>query len=556
MGASFFLMLAYFFINYFYVSNDAKEQKITRQTVQKPLSQNGGKTNNVISSKKEEVLSKNHDAYPKDNKITQSSTYLLSDDDVEMKVNGFDITFTKQGGCIGKNILSDYFHIEGLNKVPVSIITKFDTCKALGFKVGYDDLRNAPSQLIKNSDKSLIIIQRNPVYELKRVLNFKDMSRFSGDFTLTVTNISKHPANTPIEFELGASSDDKNSGGIFSSHFGEFNEISFMLDDDVQRESLPFESDPSRKTLLEKQRVLPKWIGADSLYWMFALLPKSSQAMDLSILRTGFNLKANKTAEVTQTAYEAWVRQPIQNLLPGESLEFNYKLFFGPKDENILNDYKGSELSESIDYGFFKIIAKPLYKTLSYINGLVKNWGFSIILLTILINIILLPLQIKAYRAAKQMQKIQPEMKKIQEKYKGDRQKLQQETMALMSKNRVNPMSGCLPLLPQIPVFFALNSCLMHTFELRQAPFIFWLKDLSAHDPYFLLPIIMAFLMILYQKMMPMPATDPTQAKIMKVLPIVFSVFMVFYPSGLALYVITNTFISMVRQLFLNRKYK
>jgi YidC/Oxa1 family membrane protein insertase len=329
-----------------------------------------------------------------------------------------------------------------------------------------------------------------------------------------------------------------------------------MIDEDVQRESLPFDSDPSRKALIEKQRVLPKWVSSDSLYWMFALIPKGSQAMDLSVLRTGYNLKANKTAEVTQTAYEAWIRQPIQNLLPGESLEFHYKLFFGPKDETILNAFKGSELSESIDYGFFKIIAKPLYKTLSYINGLVNNWGFSIILLTILINIILLPLQIKAYRAAKQMQKIQPEMKKVQEKYKGDRQKLQQETMALMSKNRVNPMSGCLPMLPQIPVFFGLNSCLMHTFELRQAPFIFWLKDLSVHDPFFLLPIIMAFLMILYQKMMPMPVTDPTQAKIMKVLPIVFSVFMVFYPSGLALYVITNTFISMVRQLFLNRKYK
>jgi YidC/Oxa1 family membrane protein insertase len=128
--------------------------------------------------------------------------------------------------------------------------------------------------------------------------------------------------------------------------------------------------------------------------------------------------------------------------------------------------------------------------------------------------------------------------------------------MALMSKSGVNPLSGCLPLLPQIPVFFALDSCLRHTFDLRQSPFFFWIKDLTQHDPYFVLPILMAFLMIGYQKMMPMPSMDPTQAKMMKFLPILFSVFMVFYPSGLALYVITNTLISMIRQAFLTRHYK
>lgn len=125
-----------------------------------------------------------------------------------------------------------------------------------------------------------------------------------------------------------------------------------------------------------------------------------------------------------------------------------------------------------------------------------------------------------------------------------------------MSKHGVNPLSGCLPLLPQIPVFFGLDSALRHTFALRQAPFVGWINDLTLHDPYFVLPILMAILMIGYQKMIPMPSMDPTQAKIMKFLPIVFSFFMVFYPSGLALYVITNTIVSMIRQYIFMRRIK
>ena len=154
------------------------------------------------------------------------------------------------------------------------------------------------------------------------------------------------------------------------------------------------------------------------------------------------------------------------------------------------------------------------------------------------------------------MQKIQPQIKALQEKYKDDKTTLQKESMTLMSKSGVNPLNGCLPLLPQIPVFFGLNSTLQHTFDLRQSPFFFWIHDLTRPDPYFILPVIMALLMIGYQKMMPMPSMDPAQAKMMKILPIIFSVFMLVYPTGLALYVITNTVVSMIRQSLLMRHFK
>jgi YidC/Oxa1 family membrane protein insertase len=211
-------------------------------------------------------------------------------------------------------------------------------------------------------------------------------------------------------------------------------------------------------------------------------------------------------------------------------------------------------LTDAIDFGFFRIIAKPIYYILAFIEEGVGNWGAAIIILTILINLIFLPLQIKAYGSAQKMQKIQPELKKLQETHKDDRETLQRETMKMMTTQGVNPLSGCLPLLPQIPVFFGLDSALRYTFELRQAPFFGWIHDLSLHDPYFVLPVLMAVLMVVYQRMIPMPSMDPTQAKIIQFLPLIFAVFMVFYPSGLALYVITNTVVSMIRQFFFTRQ--
>jgi YidC/Oxa1 family membrane protein insertase len=294
---------------------------------------------------------------------------------------------------------------------------------------------------------------------------------------------------------------------------------------------------------------------ADSLYWMNTLMPLFHTPIDFDVIQTGFNLKKDALTEVDQTVFEAWIKHPVQ-LAVGQSNTFQYKLYFGPKDETILKKYDGYHLNETIDYGFFKIVARPLYYILTFIHSIVQNWGVAIIVLTLVINLVFLPLQIKGYSSAQKMQIVQPKIKELQEKYKDDKQTLQKETMGLMAKHGVNPLSGCLPLLPQIPVFFGLNSTLSHTFDLRQAPFFFWIHDLTIYDPYFVLPVLMAILMVGYQKLIPMPSMDPTQAKMMKILPLIFSIFMVFYPSGLALYVITNTIVSMIRQTFLLRHFK
>jgi YidC/Oxa1 family membrane protein insertase len=163
---------------------------------------------------------------------------------------------------------------------------------------------------------------------------------------------------------------------------------------------------------------------------------------------------------------------------------------------------------------------------------------------------------VKAYLAGKKMQKIQPKMTEIRETWKDDKARQQQEIMALMSQQGVNPVSGCLPVLPQIPVFFGLNAVLTHTFELRHAPFYGWLQDLSSRDPYFISPILMAGLMYLQQRITPMPSMEPAQQRMMQILPLVFAVFMLSYPSGLVLYIVTNSVVSIVQQMYMMKKYK
>lgn len=479
---------------------------------------------------------------------------IANPSDLIIKKSYATLEFTSIGGCLGSNILTGE-KLAYNDPTPVSVIENYNICKAFGFRVGSFDLRKEPAGISKNSQGDLQIVQRINGLEITRIFKFADVN-YSGEMQVIVKNMAQNAQSTSVDFEIGATSDNKNNGGILSSVMPQYHATAVRLPDGtVKREMTPFEESAGQKLLLSESGSFFSWLTADSLYWMNAVIPQNQSPIAFEVVRTGFNLSKAVGLPYDQTVYEAWIKQPV-NLAPGQSIALNYKLYIGPKKETILKDFDQYHLSETIDYGFFKIIARPMYHIIFFIHGLVNNWGVAIILLTILINIVFLPLQVKGYLSAQKMQKIQPQMKALQEKYKEDKQALQRETMALMSKSGVNPLSGCLPLLPQIPVFFALDSCLRHTFDLRQSPFFFWIKDLTQHDPYFILPILMAILMLGYQKMIPLPSMDPTQAKMMKILPLVFSIFMVFYPSGLALYVITNTIISMVRQAFLTRRYK
>lgn len=475
--------------------------------------------------------------------------------DLQSKTPNGSFAFTSVGGCLGENALTNT-QIAYNDTQNVSVVGNDKLCKAFGVNVNGEDLRLSPAQIWKSEDGATHILQRTNQLEIEKIFKLNNEDDSLNNFSISIRNIADNFVNTTVNLEMGATSDAKNSGGVFSNVPPEFHGVGVRLvEGKIKRTKTPFESSPSQKTLFDESGLSLSWITADSLYWMNTLIPEFNTPLGFEVVRTGYNLKKNSATPVNQTVYDAFLKHPVQ-LVPGQIVQYNYKWYFGAKSETLLKKFSAYHLNETIDYGFFKIVARPLYYALAFLNSLVHNWGLAIILLTLLINVVFLPLQVKAYISAQKMQVFQPELKALQEKYKEDKPALQKESMALMAKHGVNPLSGCLPLLPQIPVFFGLDSALRHTFALRQAPFFGWIHDLTLHDPYFVLPILMAILMIGYQKMIPMPAMDPTQAKIMKFLPIIFSFFMVFYPSGLALYVITNTLVSMIRQYIFMRRIK
>ncbi len=243
-------------------------------------------------------------------------------------------------------------------------------------------------------------------------------------------------------------------------------------------------------------------------------------------------------------AYQAGII--LDGVTDGSDAVFQSKLFIGPKSISLLKNLNVG-LERSVDYGVFAFIAKPMHSFMSWMFGFVHNFGLCIILLVVLIKIIFYWPSQKSYASMAGMRKIQPEMKKMQERYSDDRQKLGEEMMKLYKKHKVNPLSGCLPILIQIPVFFALYKVLLMSIEMRQAPFIGWIHDLSVGDPWFILPVLMGASMFIQMKLNPQPP-DPMQAKVMQFLPIIFTVMFLFFPAGLVLYWLVNNILSIAQQ--------
>ncbi len=242
----------------------------------------------------------------------------------------------------------------------------------------------------------------------------------------------------------------------------------------------------------------------------------------------------------------------IAYTVTGEKGEF--LLYAGPKKSEILEPLNVG-LEHIIDFGIFSIIARPLFWLLKLLYGFVGNYGWAIILITIIVRIPFIPLINKGQKSMKKLQQVQPHMAAIKEKYKKDPQKMQKEIMQLYKKHKVNPVGGCLPMLIQLPVFFALYKILLIAIELRDAPFIFWITDLSAKDPYYILPVVMGLTMVIQQKMTP-SGMDPRQAKIMMLMPIVFTFMFLSFPSGLVLYWLISNLLGIVQQMHVNKKAK
>jgi len=285
----------------------------------------------------------------------------------------------------------------------------------------------------------------------------------------------------------------------------------------------------------------PGWIAMVQHYFASAWLPSDKTVRDVYV------------GKVEQNLYRIGLQTPLAPLAAGASHIEKTRLFIGPQEETLLEKIApGFDLIK--DYGYLTVIAKPIFWLLEQIHSYVANWGWAIVILTLLIKLLFFPLSAASYKSMARMKEVQPRLMTLREQLKGDPQKLNRAMMDLYKQEKINPLGGCLPVVVQIPVFIALYWVLLSSVEMRNAPWILWINDLSVPDPYFILPVIMAVSMYVQVKLNPTPP-DPLQAKIMMWMPIVFSVMFFFFPAGLVLYWVVNNILSIAQQWQINQMF-
>ncbi|MBI3017600.1 MAG: membrane protein insertase YidC [Deltaproteobacteria bacterium] len=288
-------------------------------------------------------------------------------------------------------------------------------------------------------------------------------------------------------------------------------------------------------------RSVISWAGIENRYFLSSLMNNSD------IVRPYLVMSGSQAgAELIQLQY------PFYKDPQKEFFELKMKGYFGPKKVEFLKE-AGQNLEEAIDFGIFSVICIPLLKTMNFFYKFIPNYGVAILLLTLLIRILFHPLIKKSYVSMREMQRIQPQIAKVKEKFKENPQQMNKEVMDLMKANKVNPLGGCLPLLIQMPIFFALYRVLYNATELYHAPFFGWILDLSSKDPYYVMPVLMTVAMFFQQKMTPTTTMDPMQQKMMQFMPVIFGFFMVALPSGLVIYILFSTVLQIASQVLVNR---
>jgi YidC/Oxa1 family membrane protein insertase len=300
-------------------------------------------------------------------------------------------------------------------------------------------------------------------------------------------------------------------------------------------------ADPARKLPFTKNAD-NGWVGMIEHYFLAAWLPSDASKAPREFYARKLDNGLYADGVIVQAA-------PIA---PGATGEIKVPLYVGPQEQATLSKLANG-LDLVVDYGIFTVLAAPLFWLLKWLHGLVGNWGWAIVLLTIIIKSAFYPLNHASARSMAKMKVIAPKLKALQEQYANDKQQLQVKMMEMYKTEKINPLGGCLPILVQIPVFIALYWVLLSAVELRHAPWIGWIHDLSAPDPYFVLPVVYAITAYLQVKLSPTPIQDPVQAKVMQIMPIAFSVMFIFFPSGLVLYWLINNAIQIFQQWHMNR---
>ncbi|CAN7165532.1 membrane protein insertase YidC [Massilia sp. LjRoot122] len=362
-----------------------------------------------------------------------------------------------------------------------------------------------------------------------------------GDYTIgirhDVTNLTAAPVQPSLYLQLQHDGNKPaNDSWFMSSYTGP---TLYTAEDKYQK--LTF-ADIEDGSVQHSKKANNGWIAISQHFFVSAFIPADKAQREIFTKKIATNLYAIGTV------------QPLGTVAPGATVSNDTRLYSGPQDEKTLETIApGLELVK--DYGMLTIIAKPIFWVMDHLHSLLGNWGWTIVALTVLIKLAFFPLSAAGYRSMAKMRVVTPKMQAIRERYKNDPQKMQQATMELYKTEKINPLGGCLPILVQMPVFFALYWVLQSSVEMRGAPWVLWIDDLTAPDPYFILPVIYAVSMFITTKLNPQP-TDPVQAKMMLFMPLAFSVIFFFFPSGLVLYWVVNNILSIAQQWVITKKFE
>ncbi|WP_178862588.1 membrane protein insertase YidC [Thiomicrorhabdus cannonii] len=314
-----------------------------------------------------------------------------------------------------------------------------------------------------------------------------------------------------------------------------------LYDGNAEEKYVKHSFDDLNKETISGKTVTGGWGAMIQQYFLTAIIPD----------QTAQNSYYAKP--VGDDRYAVGVVEPLVTVAPGAQGELSSKIYIGPEVQDHLAEIApGLELT--IDYGMLTFIAEPLFWLLKQIHNLVGNWGVAIILLTLLIKLVFYKLSETSYRSMARLKKFQPKLQQLKENYGDDKVVFQQKMMKLYKEEKINPLGGCLPIFIQMPVFIALYWVLLYSVEMRQAPFMLWIEDLSAQDPYFILPIIMGITMYIQQKLNPSAMMDEMQQKVMKMLPFIFTIFFLWFPAGLVLYWVVNNILSVAQQWYITKK--
>ena len=472
------------------------------------------------------------------------------------------------GGRIDDLTLIDYNETLEPDSPKIDLLLPVGTADAYYAEFGWvpqDATVAVPSSETEWTADAAALVVGTPVnlsWDNGNGLRYVNRFEIDADYMFTVTQRVENSGVTPVTlypYGLISRSETPVTLGFYILHEGLLGVFNGTLDeqdyDDLQEKGTINASSTGG------------WIGITDKYWLVALVP--DQAAPFSA-RYVFNPRGGRDKYQVDYQREAMV------VLPGGSIEVTDHLFAGAKEVSVLDNYQNAlsitNFGLAVDWGWFYFLTRPFFLILSYFTKLIGNFGLSILLFTVIIKLIFFPLANKSYKSMSKMKKLQPKMVEMKEKYGDDKAKLQQEMMALYKAEKVNPMSGCLPIIVQIPVFFALYKVLFVSIEMRHTPFYGWIRDLSAPDPTTVFnlfglipwtppdmlligvwPLIMGATMWLQQKLNPTPP-DPTQAKIMMMLPIVFTFILARFPAGLVIYWCWNNTLSIAQQWFIMHK--